>query len=67
MLQHLDYDYCLIPPGASGDAIRLLKLHGSLNWGKVRNTDEIVAYPMEKLLQAVQLIQLIQFRSSLPQ
>ena len=40
---------------------------GSLNWGKVRNTDEIVAYPMEKLLQAVQLIQLIQFRSSLPQ
>ena len=53
-LQDLPYGYCLNDSGAN--ATKLLKLHGSVNWGKVQDADEIVAYPMEKLLEPVQIM-----------
>jgi hypothetical protein len=49
----LPYDYCLAEATASAEAIRLLKLHGSTNWGKVLDTDKLVFYPMEKLIVPV--------------
>lgn len=41
-------NYCLPKNEARNTAIKLLKLHGSLNWGRVRSGEDIFAYDQLK-------------------
>ena len=43
----INFDYYLDDQGARDDAIALLKLHGSIIWGRRIDGDVIVPYPME--------------------
>jgi len=47
-LRGIPYDYCLSTPRL--EVTKLLKLHGSTNWGKLVGAARLIAYPMEKLL-----------------
>jgi hypothetical protein len=50
--QGINFDYCLDDSG--GDAIKLLKLHGSVNWGRRIDGGAIIPMPMQKWFAVVQ-------------
>jgi NAD-dependent SIR2 family protein deacetylase len=47
-------DYCLGPPVEN--AVKLLKLHGSLNWSQCPKCSQIVAYRMEEFFQRTTMV-----------
>jgi len=46
-LQGIDCDYCLDAQDTGVDAIKLLKLHGSVNWRRRKDSDAITYYPVK--------------------
>jgi hypothetical protein len=47
---NLPYDYFVGQQEPLGNVVKLLKLHGSINWGQDLNSDEIVPIPVQRLL-----------------
>lgn len=66
--KNLQYEYLVEPETIYGDSIKLLKLHGSINWGKVQGSDAIVALPVALLLHqfGVRRIMIDQTRTHSP-
>jgi hypothetical protein len=58
-LQSLPYDYCVCQPVPSGNLVKFLKLHGSINWGQDLSSNEINPISVQSLLSNPDLGQII--------